>query len=222
MKPVRGSSRGFTLVEVLVALTIVALGLTALMVAVSGTARTSGYLRDKTIAQWIALNRLTQVRLMVNKLGDNQDAGQIDFAGRKWHYDTRYFDTQFQSMKRVEVRVYPGDAKMKSNPIAQSTGFMGSSVGIPGGSNVDWTVGSTMASVTCGNGTTAAGSGTAGIGAAGSGAAGKALGGSVVSGANQQLGAAQSPNCIPAPDTPATTTGTPTATPTTPQGQTTP
>ena len=42
------TSRGFTLVEVLVALTVVALGLTALMVAVSGTARTSGYLRDKT------------------------------------------------------------------------------------------------------------------------------------------------------------------------------
>ncbi len=165
----RQSSRGFTLVEVLVALTVVALGLTALMVAVSGTARTSGYLRDKTIAQWIALNRLTQVRLMVNKLGDNQDKGQIDFAGRKWHYDTRYFDTQFQSMKRVEVRVYPGDAGTKSNPIAQSTGFMGSSVGIPGGSNVDWTVGSTVASsVTCGNGTGTLGAGTTPGGAAGS------------------------------------------------------
>jgi general secretion pathway protein I len=111
---------------------VVALGLTALMVAVSGTARTSGYLRDKTIAQWIALNRLTQVRLQVNKLGDTQDTGQLDFAGRKWHYDTRYFDTQFQSMKRVVVRVYQGDAKTKGNPIAESTGFLGSSRGHPG------------------------------------------------------------------------------------------
>jgi general secretion pathway protein I len=217
MRSARVSSRGFTLVEVLVALTIVALGLTALMVAVSGTARTSGYLRDKTIAQWIALNRLTQVRLMVNKLGDNQDAGQIDFAGRRWHYDTRYFDTQFKSMKRVEVRVYAGDAKTKSNPIAQSTGFMGSSMGIPGGSNVDWTVGSTGSSVTCGSGTN-----TTGGGAGGTAAAGNALGGSVVTSANQQLGAAQNLNCVPASGTPATTTGTTPATTTTPQGQTTP
>jgi general secretion pathway protein I len=204
------TSRGFTLVEVLVALTVVALGLTALMVAVSGTARTSGYLRDKTIAQWIALNRLTQVRLMVNKLGDNQDTGQLDFAGRKWHYDTRYFDTQFQSMKRVEVRVYPGDAGTKSNPIARSTGFMGTSVGIPGGSNVDWTVGSTAASnVPCGNG-----AGVGGIGAPGVGAVGNGLGGPVVTGANQQLGAAQSPNCIPAQGSPATMpTPSPTPTP---------
>lgn len=207
-------SRGFTLVEVLVALTVVALGLTALMVAVSGTARTSGYLRDKTIAQWIALNRLTQVRLMVNKLGDNQDKGQIDFAGRKWHYDTRYFNTQFQSMRRVEVRVYPGDAGTKSNPIAQSTGFMGSSVGIPGGSNVDWTVGSTAASsVTCGNGT-----GTLGAGTTPGGAAGSSLSGSVVTGATQMNGAAQSPNCAPTSSTPATISTSPTTT----SGQATP
>jgi len=159
------------------------------------------------------------VRLMVNKLGDNQDKGQIDFAGRKWHYDTRYFDTQFQSMKRIEVRVYPGDAGTKSNPIAQSTGFMGASIGIPGGSNVDWTVGTTAASsVACGNGTSTGGVGTGGVGTSGS---GTALGGSVVSGANQQLGAAQSPNCVPSSSTPATTTTTPTST-TSPQGQTSP
>ena len=58
----RRGSRGFTLVEVLVALMVVAMGLAALMVAVSGTARTSGYLRDKTLAQWMALNRLSEVR----------------------------------------------------------------------------------------------------------------------------------------------------------------
>jgi general secretion pathway protein I len=205
-------SRGFTLVEVLVALTVVALGLTALMVAVSGTARTSGYLRDKTIAQWIALNRLTQVRLMVNKLGDNPDTGQLEFAGRKWHYDTRYFDTQFQSMKRVEVRVYPGDANTKSNPIGRSTGFMGTSVGIPGGSNVDWTVGSTAtAGVNCGNGS------AGGVGAPG---VGNGLNGSVGGGANQQLSAAQNPNCIPAAGSPATMPATPT--PTLTPGPTTP
>ena len=67
-----GRRRGFTLVEVLVALVVVAIGLAALMVAVSGTARTSGYLRDKTLAQWIALNRLTQVRLTVNKMAQTR------------------------------------------------------------------------------------------------------------------------------------------------------
>ncbi|HTV95328.1 MAG TPA: type II secretion system minor pseudopilin GspI [Steroidobacteraceae bacterium] len=143
--PRHGAARGFTLIEVLVALVVVALGLTALMAAVSGTARTSGYLRDKTIAQWIALNRLAQVRLTVNRLGSTGDTAELDFANRKWHYDTRYFDTSFPSMKRVVVRVYPGDAKTKGNPIAESTGFIGSALGLPGMSNVDWTQGSTLA-----------------------------------------------------------------------------
>jgi general secretion pathway protein I len=150
-------ARGFTLVEVLVALTIVALALGALMTAVSGTARTSGYLRDKTLAEWMALNRLSEVRLNLNKFGQNTDTGEINFGNRTWHYDTRYFDTNVTSMKRVVVRVYAGDAKTKGNPIAESIGFLGTSLGIPGGSNVDWTAGSTLAAPGSTTGTGATG-----------------------------------------------------------------
>ena len=134
-------NRGFTLVEVLVALVVVALGLTALMVAVNGTARTSGFLRDKSLAQWIALNRLSEVRLNVTKFGQNTDTGELDFGNRKWHYDTRYFDTSMASMKRVVVRVYLGDAKAKGNPLAQAVGFLGSSIATPGSTIADWTAG---------------------------------------------------------------------------------
>jgi hypothetical protein len=85
----------------------------------------------------------------VNRLGDTGDTGELDFANRKWHYDTRYFNTTFPSMKRVVVRVYPGDSKSKGNPIAESTGFLGASLGVPGMSNVDWTQGSGLQGVPC-------------------------------------------------------------------------
>lgn len=164
------SEAGFTLVEVLVALVVVAIGLAALMVAVSGTARTSGYLRDKTLAQWIALNRLAEVRLTVNKLAQsttttigstgtagstassttNGDARELQFAGRTWHYDTRYYDTTFQSTKRIVVRVWAGDAKTKGNPLAEATGFFGSGLSVPGNSNaLDWTIGNTAGTTNC-------------------------------------------------------------------------
>jgi general secretion pathway protein I len=151
-------ARGFTLVEVLVALVVVALGLTALLVAVNGTARTSGFLRDKTLGQWIALNRLSEVRLNVVKFGQNTDTGELNFGTRKWHYDTRYFDTSIASMKRVVVRVYLGDAKTKGNPLAQAVGFLGSSLAAPGSLSVDWTSGVVGAAVAAGATTPGAGS----------------------------------------------------------------
>jgi general secretion pathway protein I len=138
------SASGFTLIEVLVALMVVAMGLAALMITVSSTARTSGYLRDKTLAQWMALNRISDVRLNVTKFGPNTDTGEIYFANRTWHYDTRYFDTSIATMKRVVVRVYAGDAKTKGNPVAESTGFLGSALATRGDSNsADWSAGTT-------------------------------------------------------------------------------
>jgi general secretion pathway protein I len=195
---------GFTLVEVLVALVVVALGLTALMVAVSSTARTSGYLRDKIIAQWIALNRMAEVRLTVNKLGDTHDTGEIQFANRKWHYDTRYFDTSIQSMKRIVVRVYPGDAKTKGNPIAESSSFMGAAMNTPGNSNVDWTVGTSATNSPCANT-------TAGIGNASNGTVVNGLNGPVINGT---VGGSSTNPCVNANGTPAVPTTPP---PTTPQ-----
>jgi general secretion pathway protein I len=141
----RRTNRGFTLVEVLVALMIIALGLAALMTAISTTANASGYLRDKALAQWIALNRLVEVRLNLQKFGQNTDTGELDYANRHWHYDTRYFDTSFASMRRVVVRVWAGDAKAKGNPLAESSGFLSTALTPPGGSNTtDWTVGLTQ------------------------------------------------------------------------------
>ena len=134
--------RGFTLVEVLVALMVVAMGLAALMVAVSGAARTSGYLRDKTLAQWIALNRLSEVRLSANKSAQTADTGEVQFANRTWHYDTRYFPTSIATMKRVVVRVYAGETKVKGNPVVEATSFLGEALGAPGNSNSSvWTSG---------------------------------------------------------------------------------
>jgi general secretion pathway protein I len=195
---IRSRVRGFTLVEVLVALIVVAMGLAALMVAVSGTARTSGQLRDKTLAQWIALNHISEVRLNVNKSGSGSgstltsgslsgsasspsssassssssmsgsDMAELDFAGRKWHYDTRYFDTSIQTMKRIVVRVYAGDAKTKGNPLAESTSFFGTALAAPGGSNIDWTQGSTVTTSATGApaGATSTNTVTGGVGSA--------------------------------------------------------
>ena len=136
----RGSG-GFTLVEVLVALMVVALALAALMNSVSSSARSSEHLRDKTEAQWIAMNRIAEVRLNVQKFGDPGDKGEIEFANRKWRFDTRYFDTDNPTIRRVVVRVWPATAKAEAGALAEAASFLaqGATLATPGSANaVDW------------------------------------------------------------------------------------
>lgn len=56
-------ARGFTLIEVLVALTIVAIALMASLRAVGSITASSQELRSRTLAQWSAENRLTEIRV---------------------------------------------------------------------------------------------------------------------------------------------------------------
>jgi general secretion pathway protein I len=59
----RAGAGGFTLIEVLAALVIVALGMLGVITAVTQTARNGTYLREKTLAHWIAMNVITEQRL---------------------------------------------------------------------------------------------------------------------------------------------------------------
>lgn len=136
-------ARGFTLVEVLVALLIVALGLAALMTTIGSAANTSAILRDKTIADWIAMNRLEEVRLNLPQTDGHGNQGTLRFANREWHYATAYANTTVPSMRRVTVQVWAGKRDTKAPPLAVAIGFIGSDVAPPGSSNaVDWTTGS--------------------------------------------------------------------------------
>lgn len=55
--------RGFTLLEVLVALAILAIALGALIKAGSTNTANAVYLRDKTFAHWVALNTITEMQV---------------------------------------------------------------------------------------------------------------------------------------------------------------
>ena len=65
--------RGFTLIEVLVALAIVTVGMAALLSALGSSADSATYLRDKTFAEWVALNRIEEVRLATAAAEEGQD-----------------------------------------------------------------------------------------------------------------------------------------------------
>jgi len=131
------SRSGFTLVEVLVALAIVAFGLTALLATTTETARASGYLRVKTLAQWIALNRITEARLEGEPPADENMSGDIEYAGETWRWELKTLKTPVKGIVRLEARAQLADASEDSWP-GLATGFMGDAIAPPGGPSPDW------------------------------------------------------------------------------------
>jgi general secretion pathway protein I len=85
----RGAARvrGFTLIEVLVALVIVAFGMAAVLAALSSAADNIGALREKTLAQWVALNQVADVRLNLQPPQTGTSEGDVkNFGNGDWHW----------------------------------------------------------------------------------------------------------------------------------------
>src|SRR5690606_36493981 len=81
-RKMRGS-RGFTLLEVLVALDIFALVAASILTVTSRSLQNAARLEDKTLAMWVADNRLAEMQLAEVPAGDGRDQGETAFAVRR-------------------------------------------------------------------------------------------------------------------------------------------
>jgi general secretion pathway protein I len=129
--------RGFTLVEVLVALVVVSLGMLAVIQAVGQTASNSTYMRDKTIAHWIAMNRVTQARLEQQPPKIDETSDEVEMAGRKWRWTMEVTQTPVDTVRRIDIKVRAADAPEDSS-LASVTGFYGTAIAQPGTTLIDW------------------------------------------------------------------------------------
>jgi general secretion pathway protein I len=123
--------RGFTLIEVLAALVIVALGMLGVIQAVTQTARNGTYLREKTLAHWVAMNVVTEQRLQPSPPNVSEVSDEVEFAGQRWRWTLTVTQTAVESMRRMDVSVRPAD-KPEGDALATVTGFYGSAIGPPG------------------------------------------------------------------------------------------
>lgn len=115
---------GFTLIEVMIALAILAVA-SASLVKVAGTAlRQSAGLEERTIAYWVAANKLTEMQLARDQLSVGDSTDVVIMASREWEVSVKISDTSDVDLKRADVKV-----KLKSNPkvmsLATLTGFVG-------------------------------------------------------------------------------------------------
>jgi general secretion pathway protein I len=121
---------GFTLIEVLVALVIVALGMSALLETLGSAADTSTWLRDKTFAQWIALNQLEQTRLSGSAPSAGTSDGELDYAGHHWRWRQEVTSPGFPGVFQIDVKVEHADTSTvdESAWMATVTGGMGDAI----------------------------------------------------------------------------------------------
>jgi general secretion pathway protein I len=120
------ATRGFTLIEVMVALAIVALALPALMFALQQQLDATGYLRDKSMAHAVAANKLSEVRILAlasATLPDERESGVVTMAGRDWYWWMRSELTEVPLFYRLEIDVAL-DQEGEQSPLYSLVAFL--------------------------------------------------------------------------------------------------
>lgn len=103
--------RGFTLLEVMVALAVVAIALAALVKGGSQSAVTAAHLRDKSFAHWVAMNRVAELRLQKEWPATGDSTGDEEMANRHWYTLAKVIATEDPDLRRLEVEVRTSDNK---------------------------------------------------------------------------------------------------------------
>ena len=126
-QPMRGMicrHHGFTLLEVMVALAILAIVMGALIKVTDSYAFNAGYLQQKTLAQWIAENKAVEYQLMQEFPAVGKKEGQIEMAKVEWQWRVKVSNTEDRRLRRLDISVALKDGDLDT-PITTLVAFVG-------------------------------------------------------------------------------------------------
>ena len=96
----RARDAGFTLIEALVAMAVLAVGAISLLGATEGHSARIGQVIDRTAARWAAEARLAELRL-----GLVPDTNRVESYGRTWVVSAENEPTEDPALARVTITV---------------------------------------------------------------------------------------------------------------------
>jgi len=103
------TARAFTLVEILVALAVLALALMAALRASSIGVANSSEIRDRLLASWVAQNQLAEHRARRDWLPVGVYHGDAVEGGMRFRWEEKVSSTPNTQFLRVEIRVFAQD-----------------------------------------------------------------------------------------------------------------
>lgn len=99
------NQQGFTLLEILVALTIMTLGLAALWKSLSQSIEVTERLPQSVVARWVAQNRLTLRQAQSEWPPTRTFSGFEEMGGRTWYWQEKIEAGEQALLRRITVRV---------------------------------------------------------------------------------------------------------------------
>ncbi len=102
--------KGFTLLEMLIAMVVIAAVGVSVSAAIGNVAQQTYSLERRTIAHWVAQNHVARIRISKDSAKKLPDAGtdyvRVFMGKRDWEVKTKITDTEFPTLKRIEIDIY--------------------------------------------------------------------------------------------------------------------
>jgi len=114
--------KAFTLLEVLVALAILTLGLGTVIKVAGSQASQLAYLKDKTIALWVANNKANEIQLQ-SWPSTGTSSGHEFMANQEWKWKLKVSNTADKDLRRLDIDV--NRANEKGEPVVRFISFTG-------------------------------------------------------------------------------------------------
>ena len=103
------NSKGFTLIEVVVAVAVIAIGLMGTIKTVGTVTRNTANLNERVIATWVAQNAMASYELNLEDDAEKETTGSEEVAGIEWYWTKTLVNTQDPGIQRVEIDVRRDD-----------------------------------------------------------------------------------------------------------------
>ncbi len=93
------NSQGFTLIEVIVALAIIAIGMAAVMTSVTANIGNAAALKERSIAHWVAMNKIAEMQATKAYPRGRRSNESVEMAGVEWHVKVLKTDMRLTGLK---------------------------------------------------------------------------------------------------------------------------